>query len=161
MTSQVNIVRLLKGIERRTDKLSPYQGPTRAAMASAEVLMDALAEAGMARSDDFVECLATIIDTYSALPGLMGACIAAWELCTVVTVTASQDDSLLAEFMATADNCGMRFSARERLLSPRQCVRIRRINRASWAQQSVVSSKWNRESRDMRDGPRTRHRYED
>jgi hypothetical protein len=74
-------------------------------MASAEMLMDALADGGLPHSHDFVECLATIIDVRSALPELIGACIAAWELCSTALVTgdalhAKFADGLREEFVA-------------------------------------------------------------
>jgi hypothetical protein len=69
------------GVRRRAEAPGPFLGVTVAAHRAAEALMETFREAGMPRSPEFVECLATIIDGFACLPEVIGALLLCHRMC--------------------------------------------------------------------------------
>jgi hypothetical protein len=93
----------------------PYYGPTGAALAAAEVLMDdVFAPAGVPRSADFIEQLAVIIDCHARLPELIRALWSAHALCVGLLA----GDQIPAEELGVpAERCAEIERARTRIRS--------------------------------------------
>jgi hypothetical protein len=112
-STSINLAQVRSGARRRA-AAPPYYGPSGAALAAAEVLMATFAEAGMPRSDDFIEQLATIIDGYARLPELIAALKSAHALSTGLL---RADQLPAAELGVPAERCAEIERARARIRS--------------------------------------------